>query len=187
MKAIKIARSVVAFTLVISAVLASAACANDRPTGANDTQPTNADHVQPTGANQVQPAGADHVMVSPAELKWADAPSLPPGAKVSMIEGRLDQPVPYTLRLQFPANYQLPAHWHPAIEHVTVLSGAINMGVGDTLDKTKTTALPMGSIVIMQPNTNHFLWTAEEATVQVHGVGPSAITYVNPADDPRTK
>jgi hypothetical protein len=39
----------------------------------------------------------------------------------------------------------------------------------------------------MQPTTHHFLWTAEEATVQVHGVGPIAITYVNPADDPRTK
>jgi len=183
MKAIKIARIVVAFTLLISTVLASAACANDRPSGANDARPTNA----ATGANQAQPTGADHVMVSPAELKWADAPSLPPGAKVSLIEGQLDQPVPYTLRLQFPANYQLPAHWHPAVEHVTVLSGVINMGVGDTLDKTKTMALPMGSIVIMQPNTNHFLWTAEEATVQVHGVGPSSITYVNPADDPRTK
>ena len=117
----------------------------------------------------------------------ADAPSLPPGAKVTLIEGQVDQPVPFTLRLQFPADYQLPAHWHPSTEHVTVLSGAINMGRGETLDKAKTTALPAGSLVIVPPNTNHFLWTAEEATVQVHGIGPVAITYVNPADDPRTK
>ncbi len=163
MKLIHIARSVVAFTIVISTGLAPAAWAAD------------------------QSPDADHVMVTPAELTWTDAPSLPPGAKVSLIEGQLDQPVPFTLRLQFPANYQLPAHWHPALEHTTVLSGAINMGVGDALDRTRTTALPTGSTTIMQPNTRHFLWTAEEATVQVHGVGPFGITYVNPADDPRTR
>jgi quercetin dioxygenase-like cupin family protein len=179
MKFIKIVRSVVAFTFVIGTVLASAACAGD--------QPVSADQAAPTAANQTQPTGADHVMVNPAELKWADVPSLPPGAKISLIEGQLDQPGPYTLRLQFPADYQLPAHWHPAIEHVTVLSGAINMGVGDTLDKTKSTALPTGGMTIMPANTNHFLWTAEAATVQVHGVGPTATTYVNPADDPRKK
>jgi quercetin dioxygenase-like cupin family protein len=179
MRTTRIARTVVTFTFAISTVLPLAACAAD--------QPATADQVQPISTAPVQQAGADHVMVNPAELKWADAPSLPPGVKVSLIEGQADQPVPFTLRLQFPADYQLPAHWHPAIEHVTVLSGTINMGMGDTLDKTRTTALPAGSIVIMQPHTNHFLWTAEETTVQVHGVGPIAITYVNPADDPRKK
>jgi len=179
MNAIRIARSVVAFTFVISIVLATAAC--------TDEQSASADPVQPTGTDHVQPTGPDHVMVNPADLKWADAPAFPAGVRIAVIEGPLDQPVPFTLRLQFPADYQLPAHWHPGIEHITVLSGAINMGVGDRLDKTSTTALPAGSMVIVQPNTNHFLWTAEEATVQVHGVGPTSITYVNPADDPRTK
>jgi hypothetical protein len=42
-------------------------------------------------------------------------------------------------------------------------------------------------MAIMQPNVHHFLWTKEEAITQVHGVGPWAINYVNPADDPRKK
>jgi quercetin dioxygenase-like cupin family protein len=178
MRTIRIARSLVTFTFVISTVMAAAACTDDRPAVA--------DQAQATGAAQVEPTGPDHVMVNPAELKWADAPSLPPGAKVSLIEGQLDQPVPFTLRVQFPAGYQLAAHRHPAIEHTTVLSGVVNMGMGDTLDKARTTAMPAGSITIMQAGTNHFLWTADGATVQVHGVGPFGITYVNPADDPRT-
>ena len=187
MKSINIARKAAVLTFAIGTVLTSAACAGDPPTTTDRVPPASAVQVQASASNQVQPADADHVMVTPAELKWADATSLPPGAKVTLIEGQLDQPVPFTLRLQFPADYQLPAHWHPSTEHVTVLSGAINMGQGDTLDKAKTTALPTGSLVIVPPNTNHFLWTTEEATVQVHGVGPVAITYVNPADDPRTK
>jgi hypothetical protein len=72
-----------------------------------------------------------HTMVTPGELKWVDVPSLPPGAKLAAIEGPLNEPVPFTFRLRFPADYKIPAHWHPAIEHVTVISGTINMGVGD--------------------------------------------------------
>ena len=128
-----------------------------------------------------------HMMVIPADLKWADVPSLPPGAKVSVIEGPLNEAVPFTLRLKLPADYKVPAHWHPAIEHVTVISGTFNMGTGDMLDPSKTKPLSAGSVAIMQPKTNHFAWTKEETIIQVHGVGPWAINYVNPADDPRKK
>ena len=136
------------------------------------------------------PAWADseaHMMVSPDELKWADVASVPPGAKVTVIEGPLNEAVPITFRLKFPADYKLPAHWHPGIEHVTVISGTFNMGTGDKLDPSKTRPLSAGSVAIMQPKTNHFAWTKEETIVQVHGVGPWAINYVNPADDPRKK
>ena len=61
------------------------------------------------------------------------------------------------------------------------------MGAGDKLDASKTMPLSAGSFAIMQPKTHHFAWTKEETIVQVHGVGPWAITYVNPADDPRKK
>jgi anti-sigma factor ChrR (cupin superfamily) len=127
-------------------------------------------------------------LVSPGDLKWNDVPTLPPGAKIAVIEGPMSEPVPFTVRLKFPANYQIPAHWHPAVERVTVLTGTINMGIGDKLDKQKTTPLSAGSIGIMQPKTNHFVWTAgEEVIVQLNGTGPWGVTYVNPADDPRKK
>ena len=99
----------------------------------------------------------------------------------------MDQATPFTFRLKLPADYKIPAHWHPAIEHVTVISGTFNMGTGDKLDATKTKALSAGSVAIMPPKTNHFAWTKEETVVQVHGVGPWGITYVDPADDPRKK
>ena len=132
-------------------------------------------------------AADTHHMVMPADLKWADVPSLPPGAKIAVIEGPMNEAVPFTVRLKLPANYKVPAHWHPAIEHVTVISGTFNMGTGDKLDQSKTTPLSAGSVAIMQPKTNHFAWTKEETIIQAHGVGPWAVNYVNPADDPRTK
>jgi hypothetical protein len=115
-------------------------------------------------------------------------PSLPPGAKIAVIEGPPNEAVPFTFRLKFPANYKIPAHSHPAIEHVTVISGGgFNLGMGDKLDMAKTKSLPVGSVAVMQPKTNHFGWTKEETIVQVHGVGPWGINYVNPEDDPRKK
>lgn len=127
------------------------------------------------------------MMVTPADLQWAEVPSLPPGAKVSVIEGPLNEAVPFTLRLKLPADYKVPAHWHPAIEHVTVISGTFNMGTGDMLDPSTTKPLSAGSVAIMPPKTNHFAWTKEETIIQVHGVGPWAINYVNPVEDPRKK
>ena len=130
---------------------------------------------------------AHHMMAAPDELKWADVPSVPAGAKVAVIEGPLNEAGPITFRLKFPADYKPPAHWHPGIEHVTVISGTFQMGAGDELDASKAKSLPVDSVATMQPKTHHFAWTKEETIVQVHAVGPWAITYVNPADDPRKK
>jgi quercetin dioxygenase-like cupin family protein len=95
--------------------------------------------------------------------------------------------VPFTVRIKFPAGARVPPHSHPAIEHVTVISGVFNVGLGDKLEASKTTPLPIGSIAIMQPKTIHFGMFNEETILQVHGVGPWQIDYVNPADDPRKK
>ncbi len=132
-------------------------------------------------------AADTHVMVMPSDLKWTDVASLPPGAKIAVIEGPMNEAVPFTIRLKFPKAYAIPAHSHPAIERITVLSGTFHMGTGDKLDTKATRALGPGSVAIMQPGTRHFAWTKEETVVQVHGVGPWTVTYVNPAEDPRKK
>ncbi len=137
------------------------------------------------GTQPVWAEHAGHAMVTPKQLVWADAASLPAGAKLAIIEGPLTEAAPFMFRLKLPANYQVPAHWHPTVEHVTVLSGTFYMGLGDKLDTSKGKLLPVGSVAIMQPKTTHFAYTREEAVVQVHGIGPWGIHYVNPADDPR--
>lgn len=131
-------------------------------------------------------AGA-HMMVSPQELNWSSIASLPQGAEIAVIAGPLSEPKPFMIRLKFPAGYRLPAHSHPAIEHVTVISGMFHMGVGDKLDTSRGHGLSPGSVAIMQPGVNHFAWTDEPTVIQVHGVGPWGLNYVNPDDDPRRR
>ena len=61
-------------------------------------------------------AHTDHLMVVPAELTWADAPAVAPGAKIAVIEGPLNKAVPFTFRLRLPANAKIAPHTHPAYE-----------------------------------------------------------------------
>jgi hypothetical protein len=50
---------------------------------------------------------ADHVMMDPKDLKWEDVPALP-GAQVAVIQGPLDQPGPFIIRLSFPVISKCP-------------------------------------------------------------------------------
>lgn len=128
-----------------------------------------------------------HVMLPPGEMQWTDAPpSLPPGAKLAVVSGDPKAPnAPFTMRLKVPAGYRIPPHFHPGDEHVTVIEGTFNMGMGDRFDERATTALTAGSFAVMPKGHHHFAWAKGETIVQVHGIGPWGITYVNPEDDPR--
>lgn len=137
------------------------------------------------GASIAQAEADKHIMVRPADLVWADVGSLPKGAQAAVIEGPMNEAVPFTVRLKLPAGFEIPPHFHPAIERVTVLSGTFNIGMGDRLDRNHTSALEPGSVIVMPPGSRHFVWVAEETVVQLNGTGPWGITYVNPADDPR--
>lgn len=129
---------------------------------------------------------SDHGIIIPSEMKWSDGPdSLPKGAQVAVLEGDLKKPGPFTLRLKFPANYRIAPHWHPVTEHVTVLSGSLYMGMGDNFDENNTTEIPVGGFAYMQPKSHHFAFTRDATEIQLHGVGPWGITYINPKDDPR--
>ncbi len=137
---------------------------------------------------QPAPVPMSPVLVSVDELVWADAPpSLPPGAKIAVIEaGGLKNPEPFTFRLKLPPNYEIAPHTHPAIEHVTVLSGTFYFAEGS--DPEKAREYTAGSVIIMPIGHSMVAFTKdEEAVIQVHGTGPWGITYLDSADDPRNK
>jgi hypothetical protein len=129
--------------------------------------------------------GDPHRIVQPDQLKWADVPSLPAGAKIAVIEGPMNEAKPFTIRLRFPANYRIPPHIHPAVERVTVLSGTFHLAMGEKFDPAAGQAMPPGATAIMPPGMTHYAWTTAETVVQLHGTGPWGITYVRDADDPR--
>lgn len=144
-----------------------------------------ADHHEKMESQEGQ---AEMIMVVPAEIAWADAPPvLPPGAKIVVLEGDPFKPGPYALRLQLPADYEIPAHWHTNTERVTVISGTLNAGMGDKLDKEQSKTFPAGSYISIPGKMHHFAWVGEETIIQINGKGPFDIHYIDPANDPRNK
>jgi quercetin dioxygenase-like cupin family protein len=135
-------------------------------------------------SSRAAPPAGEHKVTTPADLKWVDVPpQIPKGAKVAALYGDLTKPGLFIVRLKFPANYKIPPHWHPTDENVTVLSGAFAVGMGDKLDPAAK-ALSPGTFISMPAKMHHFALTKEETVVELSAMGPFAITYVNPADDP---
>lgn len=129
-----------------------------------------------------------HISITPSEIKWNDAPSIGPGAKLAILEGDLKQAAPFTMRLKLPPNFKVPVHTHPVFERVTVLSGTFYLGIGRNFDSGKAKAYPAGGVAMMPPGMPMFAYTTgEETVIQIHGTGPWGINYLNPADDPSKK
>jgi len=129
---------------------------------------------------------AEHALFTPTAIQWKDGPaSLPPGAKWAVLVGDPSKEGMVTFRLWLPEGWKVPPHWHPAVEHITVISGTFHLGRGDQFEKEKGSAMPAGSFAFMAPRMNHFGWVETETILQIHAAGPWQINYVNPADDPR--
>ena len=130
----------------------------------------------------------DHGLTTPDGVKWGPAPPVfNPGAQFAVLAGDPMAAGPYVVRLKMPDGYKIMPHWHPTTENVTVISGTFNLGAGATFDQTKGMQMPTGSFGFVGPHMQHYAWATGETIVQVHGMGPFKLTYVNPADDPSPK
>jgi hypothetical protein len=149
-----------------------------------------------TGQETTRPAGDEKKGVkstavemgffSPAEVKWKDGPaSLPAGAIFAVLDGDPAKEGFFTMRLWLPDGFKIAPHWHPKVEHVTVISGTFNLGMGEKFDQSATREMPTGTFGFWAAGMRHFAWAKGDTVIQLHGIGPWMITYVNPADDPR--
>ena len=130
-------------------------------------------------------APSTHVMTTAAQLKWGDPPPVfQKGAQFTVVSGDPGQAGLYCVRLKMPAGYKIMPHWHPTDEHVTVLQGKFALGMGEKFDEASMTELPPGGYALLPAEMRHYAMAKTDAVVQVHGMGPFALTYVNPSDDP---
>jgi hypothetical protein len=133
-------------------------------------------------------AQQQHVLANVPDAKWGPAPPmLPAGAEIAVLAGNPMGTGQYTLRLKFPANYNIPAHSHPTDENVAVVSGGFFVGMGDKLDRTAGQQLNPGGFGLLPAGMNHFAYTKTETTILLFGQAPVQFKYVNPKDDPRNK
>ena len=124
------------------------------------------------------------VIPSPSELKWADTGPQFPNTQVVIVEGDGSKSGPVTLRFRCPNNYKFMRHTHPGPERVTVLTGAMSIGVGPKFDAAKLTEVQVGGYSLIPTKAPHYGTCKGDTIIEVHTMGPLGTTYVNPAEDP---
>lgn len=176
-------------TLAAAAALATATLVAQTAKPATPaTTASKAGAAKPAQANAAKPA-AKHVLLTMDDIKWGPAPAgLPAGAQAAVLDGDPAKAgVPFVIRAKMPDGYKVMPHWHPTDESVTVISGSLAVGMGDTWNDSSLTALKAGEYARMPKTMHHYALARGETVIQIHGVGPFGITYVNPKDDPRKK
>lgn len=153
------------------------------------------DHVAPAAPGKATSAkhtarakGSAHVALNPTDMQWMDAPpTLLPGAQMAVLFGDPSKPGLYVVRLKGGDGYRIANHWHPTDEHVTVIAGTFLVTTGDETDISKEMSLSAGAFTTMPAKMHHAAKFSGDTEVEVTGMGPFQINYVNPADDPSKK
>lgn len=136
-----------------------------------------------SGYQSKRPApAAGHAIVRPDDVTWKP---LRPGAEIAVVSGDPEKAgAPFVMRFRYHGAVRIPPHWHPTDEHITVLSGSFMVGMGERADEASVTELAAGAYMWVPRKMAHYAWSKGDTVIQIHGIGPFTINYVNPADDP---
>ena len=124
--------------------------------------------------------------MAPARPEWSPVgPNLLPGAEIAVLQGDPSKADLFTFRLRLPKGYAVAPHYHGTDLHVTVISGEFSAGMGDAIDLTRAPILRAGDFLTVPANQHHFDAARSAAVIQIYGMGPFSLTYVNPRDAPQ--
>jgi quercetin dioxygenase-like cupin family protein len=125
-------------------------------------------------------ATADHKVVRDSDLTWKP---LIKGNDMAVLSGDPDKEgEPYVIRIRQAEGAKVPPHWHPADEYLTVLKGTFLVGMGETYDESKLQPVTTSNFIFIPREMRHFANCKGETIVQVHGIGPFKVNWVNPGE-----
>ena len=131
-----------------------------------------------------QPGAAKpaHTVLKPEDLKWGP---LIPGAEMAVVAGTPSKAGGmYIIRIKCKDGLKVMPHWHPTDEHITVMTGIFAMGIGDKYEAGKLHDVAPGSHAAVPKEMHHFALSKGESIIEVSGMAPFVVNWVNPADDP---
>ena len=84
---------------------------------------------------------------------------------MAVLMGNPSKPGMFTIRLKAPANYKVPAHWHPMAENLTVISGTFYLAMGDKAVDGAAKRYVAGDFLNVPGKMSHFGHVASGRTV----------------------
>ena len=138
---------------------------------------------QPPAKPMAKPAAGHHI-VPAASVKFSpfEVPGFPSGTQLAVIHGDpMAASGSYVIRLSFPDGYKFPAHWHPAAENLTVLSGELVLAMGDKEGAGKSEIYSAGTFIYIPAKEAHYGGAKGATVIQLHGQAPFKIELSAPA------
>jgi quercetin dioxygenase-like cupin family protein len=134
-----------------------------------------------TGRSQEKNASdSAHKIVRSGDLKWTP---IIKGCDAASVAGDFNADgTPFVLRIRCADGAKIPAHWHPVDENITVMKGTFLVGMGETFEASRLQPMNVGNFLTMAKDMRHFGLCKGETIVQVHGMGPFKINWVNPSE-----
>lgn len=109
-------------------------------------------------------------LTSPHSILWRE---VLPGVSTSVLAGRPEEPgSPFVVLYRVAIPLVMPTHAHAEEEHVTVIDGTLEIGVGDSFDASALEELGPGSYAVIPGGVRHCMRYAAGSVVQIHGIGP---------------
>ena len=122
---------------------------------------------------------AGFVWLAADELVWQE---LEPGITFAIIEGNPQREEFYIIRARFAPGIFSAPHFHPNDRFITVIKGTWWSATGTSLDKEDSVPLDPGSYMKHPAGAVHFDGSkGEEVIVQISGMGPAPMIYVDEA------
>jgi len=129
-------------------------------------------------------ARSSAVFIAHEDIQWMPPPpDLRKAVAVGVLYGGPKQKGQFALRLRAPDGYKVPPHWHTQDEHLTVISGTLQLYMGDLMNG-EAHALTAGSYHFLPGKAHHSAMMKGETIVQINGTGPFDIHYINAEDNP---
>ena len=121
-----------------------------------------------------------HGIIRSADLKWTP---IMKGCELAPVNGDpAAEGTEFVLRLKCAAGTKIPVHWHPTDENVTVLQGTFQVGMGERFDASKLESMTPENFASVPKEMRHFALSKTATIVQVNGIGPFKVNWVNPSE-----
>ncbi len=128
----------------------------------------------------VSAKAAGPTIVLPDDTKWKAVSSGPmAGADMAVLMGDPSKAGPYSIRVKVKDGTKFGPHYHKEVENVTVVSGTLLVGLGDTMAAPdKMSALPAGAYASIPAMLHHYAMAKGETVIQIEAMGPRTMVML---------
>ena len=117
-------------------------------------------------------------IIMPGSEHWVAGTGPQKGTWSAVLAGDPTKAGFYIIRLKLPAGTKFPPHFHDDTENVTVVSGALWVGIGDKMGQMKE--LKPGTFVQVPGKLHHYAATKVDTVIDISGMGPETLNMLKP-------